>query len=53
MYLAPKLVGGEDAPGILGGAGFAPVGRALDLEIATVERVGGDVKVEAYVHGDR
>jgi diaminohydroxyphosphoribosylaminopyrimidine deaminase/5-amino-6-(5-phosphoribosylamino)uracil reductase len=53
VFLAPKLLGGERAPGILGGEGLAPVGEALPLEIAGVSRVGQDVKVEAYVHRDR
>jgi diaminohydroxyphosphoribosylaminopyrimidine deaminase / 5-amino-6-(5-phosphoribosylamino)uracil reductase len=53
LYLAPKLVGGTAAPGIIGGEGLAPIGDAIDLEVAEVDRIGGDVKVEAYVHRDR
>ncbi len=53
LYLAAKLIGGESAPGVLGGRGFAPIGRALDLRIGSVERVGDDVRVEAHVHRDR
>lgn len=53
LYLAPKLLGGDRAPGILGGEGLAPVGTALTVEIADLTRVGGDVKMEAYVHRDR
>ncbi|HXF37447.1 MAG TPA: bifunctional diaminohydroxyphosphoribosylaminopyrimidine deaminase/5-amino-6-(5-phosphoribosylamino)uracil reductase RibD [Actinomycetota bacterium] len=53
LYLAPRLLGGIDAPGALGGAGFAPVGEAVELAIRSVERVGGDLKVEADVHRDR
>ncbi len=53
LYLAPKLIGGTSAPGILGGEGLASIGEAIDLEVAEVERIGGDVKVEAYVHRDR
>jgi diaminohydroxyphosphoribosylaminopyrimidine deaminase/5-amino-6-(5-phosphoribosylamino)uracil reductase len=52
VYLAPKLIGGADAPGMLGGRGFAPIARALDLRITSFDAVGGDLKVEAYVHGD-
>ena len=52
LYLAPKLVGGADAPGVLMGEGFAPIGDALPLRIANVCRVGEDVKVEADVHRD-
>ena len=53
LYLAPKLVGGEHAPGILGGTGVARIEEAIDLELGAVDRVGADLKVEAYVHRDR
>jgi len=53
LFLAPKLVGGAGAPGILGGEGLAPIGEALDVEIEDVALVGRDIKVEARVHRDR
>jgi diaminohydroxyphosphoribosylaminopyrimidine deaminase / 5-amino-6-(5-phosphoribosylamino)uracil reductase len=53
LFLAPKLLGGERAAGILGGDGFAPVGEALRVEIEGVERLGEDIRVEARVHRDR
>jgi diaminohydroxyphosphoribosylaminopyrimidine deaminase / 5-amino-6-(5-phosphoribosylamino)uracil reductase len=53
LYLAPKLVGGARAPGVLMGDGFAPIGEAAALRIASVERIGDDVRVEADVHRDR
>lgn len=53
IYVAPKFVGGVDAPGALGGEGFASIGHALDLSIHAVERIGEDLKVEADVHRDR
>ena len=53
VYLAPKLVGGVDASGALGGLGFAPITEALPVRIRSVERVGEDVRVEADVHRDR
>jgi diaminohydroxyphosphoribosylaminopyrimidine deaminase/5-amino-6-(5-phosphoribosylamino)uracil reductase len=52
LYLAPKLIGGRDAPGVLMGEGFAPIENALSLRIVKVDRVGDDVKVEADVHRD-
>ncbi|MEP6972556.1 MAG: bifunctional diaminohydroxyphosphoribosylaminopyrimidine deaminase/5-amino-6-(5-phosphoribosylamino)uracil reductase RibD [Actinomycetota bacterium] len=52
LYLAPKLVGGALAPGVLMGDGFAPIGNALALEIVSVDRIGDDVRVEADVHRD-
>jgi diaminohydroxyphosphoribosylaminopyrimidine deaminase / 5-amino-6-(5-phosphoribosylamino)uracil reductase len=53
LYLSPKLIGGVDAPTVLEGRGFAPVGHALPLRIRSVERVGQDLRVEADVHRDR
>jgi diaminohydroxyphosphoribosylaminopyrimidine deaminase/5-amino-6-(5-phosphoribosylamino)uracil reductase len=53
LYLSPKLLGGRDAPTVLEGRGFAPIGQALPLRIRSVERVGEDLRVEADVHGDR
>lgn len=52
LYLAPKLLGGSDAPGILGGKGFATLQDARSVEITNVDRVGPDLRVEAYVHRD-
>jgi diaminohydroxyphosphoribosylaminopyrimidine deaminase / 5-amino-6-(5-phosphoribosylamino)uracil reductase len=53
LYLAPKLIGGAQAPGVLMGEGFAPIGRAAALRIVSVERIGDDLRVEADVHRDR
>jgi diaminohydroxyphosphoribosylaminopyrimidine deaminase/5-amino-6-(5-phosphoribosylamino)uracil reductase len=53
LYLAPKLIGGSEAPGILMGDGFAPIADAAALRIVAVERLGGDLRVEADVHRDR
>jgi diaminohydroxyphosphoribosylaminopyrimidine deaminase / 5-amino-6-(5-phosphoribosylamino)uracil reductase len=53
LFLAPKLLGGERAPGVLGGEGFAPVGQAVRLRVTDVSMVGEDLMVEADVHRDR
>jgi len=52
VYLAPLLVGG-DAPTMMGGEGFAPIGEAERLGPLAVERIGDDLKVVADVHGHR
>jgi diaminohydroxyphosphoribosylaminopyrimidine deaminase/5-amino-6-(5-phosphoribosylamino)uracil reductase len=53
VYVAPKIIGGAAAPGIVGGRGFAPVGAALPLAFERIDRIGSDLKVEAHVHRDR
>ena len=53
LYMAPLLLGGTSAPGVLGGVGFAPVGEGRRLVLDEVRRIGDDVRVEAHVHRDR
>ena len=53
LYLAPKVIGGAAAGGVVGGDGFAPVDAALPLRFERVERIGPDLKVVADVHRDR
>jgi diaminohydroxyphosphoribosylaminopyrimidine deaminase/5-amino-6-(5-phosphoribosylamino)uracil reductase len=52
QYLAPSLIGGVAAPGILGGGGFAPLLAAESLTFTRVDRIGPDLRVEADVHRD-
>jgi len=53
VYLAPKLVGGASALGLVAGDGLAPIADALPLRFTAVTRVGPDLKVEADVQRDR
>jgi diaminohydroxyphosphoribosylaminopyrimidine deaminase / 5-amino-6-(5-phosphoribosylamino)uracil reductase len=53
LHVAPSLVGGREAPGWLAGEGFAPISHAGRVDLATVERIGPDLKVVADVHRDR
>lgn len=53
VYLAPKLIGGDRAPGLVAGRGVASIADAFPVGIRRVERVGEDLKVVADVHRDR
>src|SRR2546428_470668 len=49
LYLAPKLIGGERAPGVLGGDGTTTITGALPVQIRSIARIGDDVKAVADV----
>ncbi len=44
-YIAPKLIGGKEAPTLIGGEGFATMGETLDLEIKAFSQIGKDLKI--------
>ncbi len=48
-YIAPVLIGGKDAPGVLAGFGAATMADAIRLCDMTYEASGPDIKVTAYV----
>lgn len=43
VFIAPKLIGGRDAPSPIGGTGFTRMAEALELESPTKMFVGDDV----------
>ena len=47
-YLAPLAIGGQGAPGLLGGAGAATLTDARRLRLASVDRLGDDLRVVAF-----
>jgi diaminohydroxyphosphoribosylaminopyrimidine deaminase / 5-amino-6-(5-phosphoribosylamino)uracil reductase len=47
-YLAPLAIGGDAAPGLLAGAGAATLTDARRLRLASVDRLGDDLRVVAY-----
>lgn len=53
LYLAAKLIGGNQAPGVLGGTGIRTIDEALSVRIDEMEMLGGDVRLVGDVHRDR
>lgn len=46
-YIAPKLLGGKNAPVAYGGAGIARLEDAVHLEIKDVKQIGQDIRIIA------
>ena len=53
-YIAPRLIGGREAPGAVGGAGVERLAKAVPLRELDVTRLGDDLLITGYVgvHGD-
>lgn len=48
IFIAPKILGGQDAKTAVGGAGCASMADAQDLDIRSVEQIGPDLLIHAY-----
>ena len=49
LFLAPLIIGGESAPGVVGGPGIKNLKQALDIRNLSVTPVGADWLVEGYL----
>jgi diaminohydroxyphosphoribosylaminopyrimidine deaminase/5-amino-6-(5-phosphoribosylamino)uracil reductase len=49
FFYAPKILGGEKAPGMVGGHGIVHLGEAHIARDLSVRRVGGDLLVSGYL----
>ena len=52
FFYAPKIIGGKQAPLMVGGKGIARVKDALVLHNITTQRFGDDVMIEGYIKKD-
>jgi diaminohydroxyphosphoribosylaminopyrimidine deaminase/5-amino-6-(5-phosphoribosylamino)uracil reductase len=50
LFVAPTLVGGDDAPPLFAGAGARTLADAVRLTALSVSRAGDDLVLAAYVH---
>lgn len=48
FFLAPRIIGGREAPTAVGGEGIGEIIRAVSLRDLTVRKVGEDLMVEGY-----
>jgi diaminohydroxyphosphoribosylaminopyrimidine deaminase/5-amino-6-(5-phosphoribosylamino)uracil reductase len=51
-FVAPKIIGGKEAPTPVEGEGYGEIGRALELTIINTSRFGDDLLIEAYLKKD-
>ncbi|MFC7391508.1 bifunctional diaminohydroxyphosphoribosylaminopyrimidine deaminase/5-amino-6-(5-phosphoribosylamino)uracil reductase RibD [Scopulibacillus cellulosilyticus] len=51
-YIAPKIIGGQDALTAFGGKGAASLADALPLEFEEMTKIGNDLKIVAHVKGE-
>ncbi len=49
VFIAPKLLGGKEAKGPIGGKGIAKILEAVSLSGVKVERIGEDLFIEGYI----
>ena len=49
FFVAPKLIGGKDAPGPIGGVGIARLAEAFDLRDVKISHIGADLLIEGYL----
>jgi len=48
-FIAPKIIGGKDAPGPVGGIGVTDVNHAKLFEDISMETIGEDILISAYL----
>jgi diaminohydroxyphosphoribosylaminopyrimidine deaminase/5-amino-6-(5-phosphoribosylamino)uracil reductase len=48
-FIAPLIIGGQGAPGPVGGEGVASIKEAIPLKQITVKKCGQDIYVEGYL----
>jgi len=49
-FIAPKIVGGQQAPSPVAGRGISKMSQALELKNIKIESFGEDISIEAYLN---
>ena len=50
FFIAPKLIGGRNAPGAIGGSGIANLSEAIGIHNWKFKKIGEDLLVEGYLN---
>lgn len=48
LYIAPKIIGGENSKTVVGGKGIERLDQAYPLQIESMDRIGEDLRITAY-----
>lgn len=52
FFISPKIIGGENAISSVRGFGVKRISDAIDLKEISTAKIGNDILVEGYVHGN-
>jgi diaminohydroxyphosphoribosylaminopyrimidine deaminase/5-amino-6-(5-phosphoribosylamino)uracil reductase len=50
LFVAPKLIGGDDAPSLFAGPGLRSLADAVEISSLETSRVGEDLLLSGYIH---
>jgi diaminohydroxyphosphoribosylaminopyrimidine deaminase/5-amino-6-(5-phosphoribosylamino)uracil reductase len=50
VFIAPKIIGGSDAPTAVGGAGAETLAKAIELQDVVVTQRGQDIEFTGYLY---
>ncbi|HIA65939.1 TPA: bifunctional diaminohydroxyphosphoribosylaminopyrimidine deaminase/5-amino-6-(5-phosphoribosylamino)uracil reductase RibD [Candidatus Poribacteria bacterium] len=50
FFVAPKLIGGQSAPGVIGGNGITNLSEAIDIHNWEFTKIGEDFLIEGYLN---
>jgi len=51
FFIAPMIIGGQDAPSAVGGLGAGKLIEAVRLKRVTTQRLGSDIEITGYPEG--
>ncbi len=49
LFVSPRILGGHDSLPVFAGSGFGDLKESRSLRFDTIEKIGPDILIEAYV----
>ena len=49
-FIAPRFIGGKDAPTPFDGAGFSSLAASQQVRDVSVQQIGPDIMIKGYLH---